>query len=181
MFDEINEVEEETLDTPEAEELIEDVVEDTDDEGEEDVDALKARLAKAEELANNYKVRAEKAESKTKKAPAAPVANGLSTADTIALVRANVNDEDIDEILEYARFKKISVSEALKSDVVQATLSTKEEKRKSAQAVYTGTARRASTVKSDDRLLDDARAGKLPESEAEIARLAELRLKNRNR
>jgi len=55
-MDNEEQVNDETLEVEEVE------VETVDDEPEEDVDSLRSRLAKAEELANNYKVRAEKAE-----------------------------------------------------------------------------------------------------------------------
>lgn len=177
-FNDENMVEDETLDSPEAEEAEQIVEDEPAEEEEESVEDLKARLAKAEELANNYKVRAEKAEKKPK---AVTSNDSLSTSDIIALTRANINDEDIDEVVNYAKYQKISVSEALKTDVIQATLNTREEKRKSAQAVHVGSARRASTNKSDERILDDARNGRMPESEADIAKLAELRLKSKRR
>lgn len=173
MFDEINdEVEEEALDTPEDEEEIE-----LDDVEDEDVDTLRSRLAKAEELANNYKVRAEKAEKGKK---AAPQADGLTTSDILAITRAQINEEDLDEVLEYAKFKKTSVSEALKSSILRATLAEKSEERTSAQAVNTGGGRRANNgAISDERLMADAAKGMLPDSDADIARIARLRLKNK--
>lgn len=173
MFDEINDqVEEEALDTLDEEET-----ELNDEENEEDVDTLRSKLAKAEELANNYKVRAEKAEKGKK---AAPQADGLTTSDILAITRAQINEEDLDEVLEYAKFKKTSISEALKSSILRATLSEKAEERTSAQAVNTGGGRRANNgAVSDERLMADASKGILPESDADIARIARLRLKNK--
>lgn len=117
----------------------------------------------------------EKKDAKTeKKAPAAQ-ANGLSTSDIIALTRANIEDEDIDEVLDYAKYRKISVAEALKSNVVKATLSEKTEERKSAQAVHTTGGRRAGGAVSDERLMSDASKGIMPDSEEDIARIARLK------
>lgn len=160
-------VEEETLDTPEVElETVEEAPE---------VD-WKAEAEKAKELANNYKIRAEKAERKAKEAPATTEAPAnLSTADIIALSKANIDAEDVDEVLEYAKYKGISVAEALRSTVIKATLAEKDEHRKSALAVSTGTGRRADTQISDERLLADARKGIMPSSEEDIARLTRLR------
>ena len=173
-----NQVEEETLDTQEEVETEVEAEAETEVETEEeDVETLKARLAKAEELANNYKIRAEKAEKKPK--TQVTTTNGLSISEIAALTRANLEDEDVEEVLEYAKRKKISVSEALKTDVITATLAIKNEKRKSAQAVHTGTTRRPSMGNSDERLLENARANKMPESVEDMARLAELRLKKR--
>lgn len=109
-----------------------------------------------------------------------PATNGLSLAETIALSKADIAPEDIEDVLEYAQFKKMSVIDALKSPVMKATLAEKAEHRKSAAAVSTGAGRRAgSGAVSDDRLLSDAQKGIMPESEADIARLTELRLKGR--
>ncbi len=125
------------------------------------------------------KLEQELKEAKTTKTDSAP-ANGLSVSETIALAKANVEPEDIEDIIEYATFKKMSVLDALKSPVMKATLAEKAELRKSAAAVSTGSGRRAGSGQvSDDRLLADASKGILPESEADIARLTELRLKGR--
>lgn len=164
-------VEETTLETPEEVE-----VEAAEEETEEEVD-WKAKAEKAEELANNYKARAEKAEKKAKSVKAEAPTSSLSTVDILALSKANIEPEDIDEVLEWANFKKISVVEALNSSVLKATLAEKSEQRKSAQAVNTGATRRGTSSVSDDRLLADAEKGIMPDSEADIARLARLRFK----
>lgn len=142
-----------------------------DEEVEESAEDLKARLAKAEELATNYKVRAEKAEKKAKEIkPEAPQSD-ISMRDMFALSKANVNEDDIDEVVDYAKFKKISLSEALKSQTVQAILKEKEEKRNVANATNTGTQRRATNKLTDDALVSNASKGTLPESEEDMARL----------
>ena len=154
------------------------------DESSEDLEELKARLAKAEELANNYKIRAEKAEKKGDELKTPKVApkqsSGLSTLDIIAISKANIDTEDVEEVVEYARFKGISVVEALKSNVIQTTLAQKEEMRKTAQATSTGQTRRGSSQISDEKLLSDAKKGILPDSDADIERLAQLQV-NRKR
>jgi hypothetical protein len=174
MFEDDNQEVETSEETQDEVELIEE----EDESSEEETDFAtkyeeeKARRIKAEEAI-------EKAKKKGKTAPAVQ-SNGLSTADIIALTRANIEDEDIDEVLDYARYRKISVAEALKSSVVKATLSERAEERKSAQAVYTGGGtRRAGGSVSDERLMADASKGNLPESEADLARLTILRMKNR--
>ena len=63
--------------------------------------------------------------------------NQLSSIDTISIMRANVHTDDIAEVVEYARFKGISISEALKSTVVRGLLSEKEEFRKSEEVANT--------------------------------------------
>lgn len=159
---------EETLDT-------QDTVEET---PEETVEEIKARLAKAEELANNYKIRAEKAEKKAKDGEP-QTTNTLSAVDLLAVSKAGIEPEDLDDIVEYAKFKNIPLHEALKSTVIKATLAEKNELRKSADATNTSSARRGNATVSDDRLLADAAKGDLPDSEDDLKRLIALRHKAR--
>lgn len=141
---------------------------------------------KAKELAENYKIRAEKAEKASKKGNSegekTPKNKGneeMSPRDIIALTNANIADEDIDVVLDYAKFKKISVAEALKSSVVKATLAENEEHRKTAAATNTGTGRRGVQQKSEDVLLSEFKSGKVPETDDEMERLALARMKAR--
>lgn len=150
--------------------------EDTSQESTEDesVDDIKARLAKAEELANNYKIRAEKAEKKAKEVKPEAKAD-LSNSDMFALLKANVAEDDIDDVKEYASLKNISVAEALKSSIVKGILKEKEEQRTVAVATNVTTARRTTSKLSDDALLSKAEKGDLPDDLDEIARLNKAR------
>lgn len=74
--------------------------------------------------------------------------NSLSTKDFYALTKANVPEEDVDEVAEFARFKGISVQDALKSPVMRSILSEKAEVRKTAQATNTRTTR-AQNIRPD--------------------------------
>ncbi|MFP5260987.1 MAG: hypothetical protein ACLGJB_03675 [Blastocatellia bacterium] len=150
----------------------------------ESPEELKARLEKAEELANNYKIRAEKAERKAKDSvkeikvepKATPPAGDLSALDAIALVGAKVTEaEDIEQVLEYAKFKNIPVAEALKSATVKTILSEKAEARAVAAATNVGTVRRSSAKVSDETLLDNASKGILPDDPEALAE-ARMRL-----
>lgn len=140
----------------------EDVVE---QDEEVDVEKILADKKKAEELAHNYKIRAEKAEAKIKTAKPEPTQNSsLTVYDTIALMNAKVTEaEDIKEVEEYARFKGVSVSEALKSGVIKTILADKAEERKTAQATNTGKARVGSSTLPDEVVLKNASLGKLPD------------------
>ncbi len=119
--------------------------------------------AKAEQIAKDQKLRAEKAEKAHKGGQDnEPKEQGLSTKDTIALMNAKVHEDDIDDVLDYAKYKGISVAEALKSSVIKASLAEKEEFRKTALATTTGT-KRQGTVKIDPQtLISDLKAGKVP-------------------
>lgn len=164
---------------PETTEEVTPEVTTTDEVVEESVEDLKARLAKAEELAKNQKIRAEKAEAKSKVTVQTETkGDGLTSKDIIAITRANINDEDVDDVVEYARFKKISISEAIKSNVVKSLIADKEEKRKVAQATNTGTVRRSSSKLSDDALMEKANKG-ADLSDEEMARTWEIRHKRK--
>lgn len=133
----------------------------------------------------DWEARAKKAEAaiiKAKAKPKATPANDtkLSTFDLLALQKANIEtEEDLDEVMQFAGYKNISVADALKSNILKTVLSEKAEERKSAMAVNTGTGRRANNGQvSDERLLADAAKGIMP-NEADIGRLAILRMKNK--
>lgn len=86
---------------------------------------------KNEDLANNYKKRAEKAEQEAKKS--APVEENLTQKDWLVLAKADVHEDDMEEVIEFAKFKKVSVADALKSSSLKAILSNNVEVRKSAE------------------------------------------------
>lgn len=127
------------------------------------------------EVAKNQKIRAEKAEREKKELEAknkeleSQLANNKSSADLsqkdlLALAKADVDVDDMDDVVSYAKFKKISVADALKDNVVKTILSDKAEARKSAQATNTGTARKAPSTPSDDVLQAKLSKGEVPEA-----------------
>ena len=135
-----------------------------------------ARAKKAEELANNQKIRAEKAEKLAKSVKTeVKQDSSISTKDLYALTKANVSEDDISDVEEYARFKKISISEALKSSTLKAILSEKEENRLVANATSVSNSKRTSGKISDESLLDKARKGDMPSNDSDIVRLIKLR------
>jgi hypothetical protein len=171
-MDNQNNVLDENLNTSEEEVIDLDLDTEQEDNTEEEVDVaqLLAEKKKAEELAHNYKIRAEKAEKEAKTKASKPAQDSsLSVHDAIALMTAKVTEaEDIKEVEDYARYRGISVSEALKSSVVKTLLSEREETRKTAQATNTGKARAGSTKLSDDVILQNASQGKLPDDPAAL-------------
>ena len=163
-----------------AEEVVLETTEDTSDNSQNDsesVEEIKSRLAKVEQLANNYKIRAEKAERKSKEQPKAEskTESSVSTKDLYALSKANIDEDDISEVESFAKFKGISISEALKTSTLKAILMEKKENRSVAQASNTGTARRSSVKQSDETLSERASKGDLPDSQDDIARLIKFR------
>jgi hypothetical protein len=170
-MDNQNNVLDENLNT--SEEEIIDLDLDTEQEDNEEVEEekdWKAIALKEKERADNQKIRAEKAEREAKTKASKPAQDSsLSVHDAIALMTAKVTEaEDIKEVEDYARFRGISVSEALKSSVVKTLLSERDEMRKTAQATNTGKARAGSSKLSDDVILQNASQGKLPDDPAAL-------------
>lgn len=155
----------------------------TDDETVED---LRERLSqeqkareKAEEIANNQKIRAEKAESKAK-FEVKPQSNAsqsseISQEDVYSMLEAKVPREDIETVKKFAKLEGISIPEALSSSTLKTILNDKAEERNTARATSTGNSKRISHKASDDSLLENFKKGVVPESDEDIARLVKLR------
>jgi len=126
-------------------------------------------LAKAKELAENYKIRAEKAEKGKKEEKTSE----LSTKDILYLAKADIHEDDMNDVLEWAKFKNISVQEAHKQ--LKGTLDVRAEERKTAAASNTGTSRPGTQV-SGESLLEKAKEGQLPEKDEDIDKLVEARM-----
>lgn len=162
------------------EEVLETSNDDSNEES-ESIEDLKARLAKAEELANNQKIRAEKAEKLAKLNKEQPKAEtkiyegDLTAKDTIAIIEAKVPSQDIDDVVEYAKFKKISIQEALNSNVVKTMLAEKVEMRNTASAANVGSSKRTASKVSDEVLLAKAQKGEFPDNDADLQRLINIK------
>ena len=101
-----------------------------------------------------------------------PSKDELTPKDVYALMNAKVAEEDIEQVADYAKFKKISVAEALKLTVVKTMLEESAEQRTTANATQTrGGARGTSQVKGEDILSKAEKTGELPESEEDIQKL----------
>ena len=136
----------------------------------EDVEALK-------ETNRQLYERAKKAETALKevkaKKPEEVVKEDFSNKDFLYLAKADVHEDDIDTVLEWAKFKKIAVKEA--HNELKGVLATKAEERKSAQVTQTKGARGSSAPSAED-LVSNASKGKLPEKDEDIEALAAARL-----
>lgn len=132
---------------------------------------------KNKELAKNYKIRAEKAEEEAK-----GKGSVLSDKDLFALTKASIAEDDFDEVKNYAAYKKIPISEALKDKTLQSILSDKKEERTSAAvaAANTKSPRGTSNV-SPETLLEKARQGQMPEKDEDIEKLVEARINSKKR
>lgn len=146
---------------------------------EEEVD-WRSEAEKAKKLADNYKIRAEKAEKKVKETVVPQEQETkLSPADLLALMKAEVHEDDMGRVEKFAKMEGISIREALKSDELQAILSVQNEKRSTAKAANVSNVRRGPAAVSEDVLLSNAALGKLPDSDADIERLIAAKAKQK--
>lgn len=181
-FESLTEAEREALDLGEKTE--EDLIREWEERENQELETEKQRILgeaqKAKELADNYKIRAEKAEKAEKsKADDFTPKNELSQMDIIALVRADIADEDMDDIRDYARLKKIAVKDALNSSVIKTLLAERKEERITAEATSTGNNRAGSKAITGNELLRKAESGEFPESDDDVEKLVNTRFGNR--
>ncbi len=120
----------------------------------EELISLREKASKADELEEKNKKlfeRAKKAEAKV------PSKDGdISNKDILFFAKADIHAEDIDEVTEMARLKKISASEAY--DFMKPILDRKAEERKTASATHTkGGARGSAKVAPADLLAQASR------------------------
>lgn len=167
------------------EDELEEVVsqEDETTNGEDELSTLKSRLTELENENTKFKRIAQQKERKLQQAkessPTTQTSNSaLSPRDLIALSRSGYDDEVLEEALEYARFKKIEIKDALNSSFIKAIANEKEEYKRTADATSTKSSR-ASSKGRDESILSNADRGVMPDSDAEIERLALLRMKKR--
>jgi hypothetical protein len=117
-------------------------------------------------IGQKVKIRAERDEFRAKaeppkKEPAMQEkqSEGFSLKDSRAL--ANVHDDDIDFVVNFANINKISISGAVKNDDVQVILKDHQEKRETAAATNTGGGRRGVSEVPDEVLIDKIKKGEL--------------------
>lgn len=169
----------ELLELENPEEGQDSILDETVDYSGETVDEREERLKKAEEIARNQRMRAERAERelkalKSQKTEKQEKASDLSLKDIRAL--SDVPDADVDEVLDFAKFKNISVAEAKNNPVMQTLLRTRAEERASAQAVTTAGNKRGVSKVSDDVYLSKVQNGEdMSEDEMRQAALAQIR------
>lgn len=164
------------------------------DENETDITVIKAHTKKVEDRNKQLFARTKKAEGFTqdkdgkwiKPAPSSDntvkktdatiekKSSDLSQADLIFIAKTDIHQEDITELVEYAKFKNIPLADAFKDGIMQGILAGKAEARKVAEGTNTGGGKRGNAKVSDESLLENARKGKMPESDADLSRLTQL-------
>jgi len=137
----------------------------------EKIKDLKKKAAERDELEKKNKQLYER----LKKAP--KVEDGLSALDAMALVNSGITeDEDIEEAVDFAKFKKITVREAIKHPTLKGLLGAKAEERRSALAANAGRTQRATTKTNDADIVAKAERGETLETEEDMQKLFRGRL-----
>lgn len=160
-----------TADTPNGDELELDLDTTEDAKPEDDVQALKeqnkklfARAKKAE----GFELKDGKWSKATKPVETKPevkeLSQELSNRDTLLLAKADVDLDDVDEVVDFAKYRKITIAEALKNSTLKAILADKKEERTTAKATQM-TSSRKSSQPSADALLERAQKGEAKEED----------------
>jgi len=167
-----NQDDSEVLETPE--ETVEEVIEEeTLELSKEEIEVLKAKAAKADDLERKNKQLFERA----KKQSIAPQTDTLSAMDAVLLSKSDVEADDIEEVLGYAKYRKMTIAEALKDATLKAILNEKKEERQTAAATQTrGGARGSSKVSGIDLLTKAETSGEVPDTAEGMRAIAEARL-----
>ena len=130
-----------------------------------------SKLKKDSELAQNYKVRAEKAERELKgkvgdtvvTPPAGTQSEqDLSSEDVFALMEAKVNKDDLPEIKHAAKVLGKKVGEVLNDPIVQGIITRNAEGRKAQKAANDGKAKPGTKSVTSDEILRKASEGEYP-------------------
>ena len=170
---------EETVETV-AEDVVEETVEVVDDEVEESeeeetIESLKKKLATTVAQKKHWRDIAEKKDT----VATSTSDSSLSSSDLLAVMKANVHEDDMDRVEKFAKMEGVSIKDALKHPELKAILSLREEQRATSNAANVTNVRRGSAKLSDDAIIANAQAGKLPENDEDINRLVAAKLKRK--
>lgn len=94
----------------------------------------------------------------------------ITRTELYSLVKANVPDEDTQEVLIYARSHGMTVTEALKLPEVKAILSVKQDYRRTQEAMNINNARRGAVKMTEAQIMENASKGKLPDDPVALAK-----------
>lgn len=139
---------------------------------------LYARAKKAEgfDFVDNQWVKKPKVEVQTK----APLESGtLSSSDLLAVMKADVHEDDMDRVERFAKSEGLSIKDSLKNPELKAILSLRAEQRSTASGANISNVRRGATKITDETLIANANAGKLPEADEDIERLIKAKSKRK--
>lgn len=143
----------------------------------EDVDDLKKKLATAEAQKEHWRKKA--TEKKPEVEQERVSSNSLNAGDMMAIKNADLDPQDMDLVEKFAKDNNISLREALSHPHAKAILAYEAELRTTAVASNVEGVRRGTVKVTDDTLLNNASANKLPTTEDDIERLISAKMKQK--
>lgn len=159
----------------------EEVVEtEVDTNEEEDVEAIKAELEKEKAAKAELEKKNKQLYERIKKGEKGE-GESLNVKDILALKDAEVTAEDLDEVQDFAKYRKISIAEALQSKTLKTILAERKEERRTAQATETKSPRGIAKVTGEDILRKAEATGEVPDSIDGIKSMLEARLARRKK
>lgn len=132
------------------------------DDNQEETEDLKKKILSLEKQKDHWRTKANGKTDKTKEDIKTPT--GMNTGDFYALTKAGVEEEDVEEVIRISKINGTSIKETLKDDYVKTVLKGRVEKRNSADAMNTRTAKKSNKGLSDNEVLNNARLGNVPEA-----------------
>ena len=149
--------------------------------------AKKRALEEAENLKKGkdyYKNLATSKEDKSKdnKDSSGDKTQNFSLIDQTAIIQAGIKPEILGDVIEelngFSKMKNISIVEALKSSYIKSVIAEKEEALRVADATNTSKSRKGKGEVSEGAMLDNfSKKGEVPESDEDMKRFLEARLK----
>lgn len=128
---------------------------------EETLEEKEARLARQLKVVRKKLGKEEEPKKEIKEEPKND--SNLSQMDVLVLAKADIHEDDMEEVIEFSRFKKISIAEALKNGTLKSILAEKAEFRKSAEMANAGTGKKPVNKKTPEALVDELSKGNVPE------------------
>lgn len=156
-------MENENIDAPEVietQEPGEETVETPEETAEDKISRLEAEKAELEDKNKKLYARVKK-EPKVEEKKIET--EGLTQKDLLFLAKSDIHEDNLDEVLEWAKFKKVSVADAYKQ--LKPKLDIEAEQRKTAEATNTkGGARGGAKVSGEEILAQADKTGTIPET-----------------
>lgn len=107
-----------------------------------------------------------------KEIPETKTSEGITSKDVLFLTNEGItNEEDVEFAEKWAKFNDKPVREAIKDPTFKAILATKQEERKTSQAMQSKGGAKGSGKVSGADLLDKAKRGQYPQTEEEMERM----------
>ena len=145
---------------------------DSEDNETEEVEEVEAKKEEYTPREKQLHARLKKAEAKLKEKVVTKVEDGnLSSSDLLAVMKADVHEDDMERVERFAKSEGQSIKDALKNPELKAILGIRSEERGTANASNVTNTRKGSTKPSDETLISNANRGKLPEDDAGIEAL----------